>query len=128
MQVQQDEEWDDWVRQAFKSLDSNQDGVICEEDMRMTSVDLDEVCTAVHASFILCYDQRQACLCSIPFSGLAGVMATWSFLFLLFEHPCCLLCSPSEGGSVAACCYATNLLWCCLLMVQLHILSTVKWQ
>ena len=43
MQVQQDEEWDDWVRQAFKSLDSNQDGVICEEDMRMTSVDLDEV-------------------------------------------------------------------------------------
>ena len=50
VQVQQDEEWDDWVRQAFKSLDSNQDGVICEEDMRMTSVDLDEVCTIVHVS------------------------------------------------------------------------------
>jgi len=43
-QVQQDEEWDDWVRQAFKSLDSNHDGVICEDDMRMMSVDLDEVC------------------------------------------------------------------------------------
>ena len=35
-QVQQDEEWDDWVRQAFKSLDTNQDGVICEDDMRLT--------------------------------------------------------------------------------------------
>lgn len=49
MQVQQDEEWDDWVQQAFKLLDSNQDGVICEDDMRMTSVDLDEVCAAVHS-------------------------------------------------------------------------------
>ena len=35
-QVQQDEEWDDWVRQAFISLDTNQDGVICEDDMRLT--------------------------------------------------------------------------------------------
>ncbi|DBA83389.1 TPA: hypothetical protein ACH3X2_006533 [Trebouxia sp. C0005] len=34
--VQQEEEWDDWVRQAFRSLDSNQDGVICEGDMRLT--------------------------------------------------------------------------------------------
>ena len=43
VQVQQDEEWSDWVRQAFKSLDTNQDGVICEDDMRRTTVDLDEV-------------------------------------------------------------------------------------
>ena len=76
MQVQQDEEWDDWVRQAFKSLDSNQDGVICEEDMRMTSVDLDEVCTAVHTLFILCYGQRQVDLCSIPFPALACAITT----------------------------------------------------
>lgn len=74
--MQQDEEWDDWVRQAFKSLDSNQDGVICEEDMRMTSVDLDEVCTAVHPSSILCYGQRQAGLCCIPFPALICVVAT----------------------------------------------------
>ena len=43
VQVQQDEEWSDWVRQAFKSLDTNQDGVICGDDMRMMTVDLDEV-------------------------------------------------------------------------------------
>lgn len=69
MQVQQDDEWDDWVRQAFKSLDSNQDGVICEEDMRMTSVDLDEV----RASFILWYDPEQAGLSCIPSPALTCV-------------------------------------------------------
>lgn len=54
VQVQQDEEWDDWVQQAFKLLDSNQDGVICEDDMRMTSVDLDEVCVLLCILDILC--------------------------------------------------------------------------
>ncbi len=44
--MQQDEEWDDWVRQAFKSLDTNQDGVICEDDMRLTmNEELEEVLT-----------------------------------------------------------------------------------
>ena len=55
VQVQEDEEWDDWVRQAFKSLDSNQDGVICGDDMRLTSMDLDEVrllCLLSHFSFV----------------------------------------------------------------------------
>lgn len=52
MQVQEDEEWEEWVRQAFKSLDTNQDGVICEDDMRMSSVDLDEV-MALEALFQL---------------------------------------------------------------------------
>ena len=48
-QVQQDEEWDDWVRQAFKSLDTNQDGVICEDDMRLTmNEELEEVLTILH--------------------------------------------------------------------------------
>jgi hypothetical protein len=48
-QVQQDEEWDDWVRQAFKSLDTNQDGVICEDDMRLTmNEELEEVVTNLH--------------------------------------------------------------------------------
>lgn len=32
-QVQQDGDWDDRVRQAFASLDNNQDGVICDEDL-----------------------------------------------------------------------------------------------
>lgn len=40
--VQQEEEWEEWVRQAFKSLDSNQDGLISKQDMQEMTIDLDE--------------------------------------------------------------------------------------
>lgn len=43
VQVQQDEEWEEWVRQAFRSLDSNQDGLISKQDMQEMTIDLDEV-------------------------------------------------------------------------------------
>lgn len=47
LQVQEDKDWDEWVQEAFRSLDSNEDGVICEDDMRISSIDLDKVCAAV---------------------------------------------------------------------------------
>ncbi|KAL3140553.1 hypothetical protein ABBQ32_005132 [Trebouxia sp. C0010 RCD-2024] len=40
--VQEDKDWDGWVQEAFRSLDSNEDGVICEDDMRIISTDLDK--------------------------------------------------------------------------------------
>ena len=47
--MKEDEGWNDWVRQAFKTLDSNQDGVICEDDMRMASIDEEVSATLILA-------------------------------------------------------------------------------
>ena len=106
MQVQQDEEWDDWVQQAFKLLDSNQDGVICEDDMRMTSVDLDEVWAAVHSWLILCLAEKQAGKCSKASPADRGCHLCHSNLVIFciscFEHP---LSALPEGGPYAACSY-----------------------
>lgn len=56
LQVQEDKDWDGWVQEAFRSLDSNEDGVICEDDMRIISTDLDKVCAAVILSTLCsCY-------------------------------------------------------------------------
>ena len=47
VQVQEHKDWDEWVQDAFRSLDSNEDGVICKDEMRVSSIDLDQVWAAV---------------------------------------------------------------------------------